>query len=50
MTISLNGRVYRVVRLADTRVVIVRTRAGRYRMASPHVARMILSGLTLAVF
>ena len=46
ITVTLNGREYRVVRLADARVVIVR-RGAHWRLAAPHVASMILSGLSL---
>lgn len=49
MTIILNGRTYRVARLGDARVVTVETGPRTSRLAAPHIALMILSGLSVPI-
>ena len=49
ITITLNGRTYRVVRLGDARTVIVRVSRTQWRLAPSSIARAVLAGLRLRV-
>ena len=49
ITVTLNGRTYRAVRLGDARTVIVRVSHTQWRLAPSAIARAVLAGLRLRV-